>query len=382
MFVTRIVAAATLSLVLTLGSAQGQEAKNKLPWQPNLGEARKKAKRQTRPLMVFVCESVSYWTAAMEKATFPEPSVARVLQEKFVAVKVMGDKRDESLKPLKIVLFPTIFFESSSGEVLSGKHEGYQDAKTMLRILTNVHEQETAKSPTRNLPLPGEVFAIEQRTAFLIPSKEPAAGKPWVWYAPTLPPYPGDAEKWMFEKFTAAGIAIAGIDVGESYGSPEGRKHYMALYQELTKRGMSAKPMLLGRSRGGLMLLSWAADNPEKTSGFAGIYPVCNLASYPGIDRAAPAYRMTPMELKAKLTEHNPLDRLAPLAKAKVPLFAIHGDVDKVVPLEANSGDVAKRYRELGGTMQLIVPPNQGHNMWPGFFRCEELVAFVVKQAK
>jgi pimeloyl-ACP methyl ester carboxylesterase len=88
---------------------------------------------------------------------------------------------------------------------------------------------------------------------------------------------------------------------------------------------------------------------------------------------------MTAEELKAKVTEHNPLDRLAPLAKAGVPLFAIHGDVDKVVPLEANSGEVAKRYRQLGGTMELIVPKNQGHNMWPGFFQCEELVAFVVR---
>ena len=35
----------------------------------------------------------------------------------------------------------------------------------------------------------------------------------------------------------------------------------------------------------------------------------------------------------------------------------------------------------LGGKMQLIIPPGQGHNMWAGFFQCQELVDFVIAQA-
>ena len=50
---------------------------------------------------------------------------------------------------------------------------------------------------------------------------------------------------------------------------------------------------------------------------------------------------MTKDERAAHLAEHNPVDCLAPLAKAKIPLFHIHGDMDQVVPLEANSGLVA-----------------------------------------
>jgi pimeloyl-ACP methyl ester carboxylesterase len=241
-----------------------------------------------------------------------------------------------------------------------------------------------ADTPKKKLPLAGQVFEVKGRPAFLIPGKpEPhATAKPWVWYAPTLPNLPGSEEKWMFERFGAAGIAVAGIDAGESYGSPDGNKVFDALHAALTARGYSAKPVLLGRSRGGLMLLSWATAHPDKVAGFAGIYPVCNLASYPGIDKAAGAYKMKPDELKSKLKEFNPVDRLDDLAKAKVPLFAIHGDIDKVVPLEANSGQVKQRYTALGGSMTLIVPPGQGHNMWPGFFRCQELVDFVIHCAK
>jgi hypothetical protein len=239
--------------------------------------------------------------------------------------------------------------------------------------------------PKKELPLTGEMFLVEGRTAFVIPGEGDAAvpAKPWVWYAPTLPGLPSQAERWMFEKFRDAGIAIAGIDAGESYGSPAGCKLYSALYDEMTgKRGYVAKPVLLGRSRGGLMMLSWAAANPDKVAGFAGIYPVCNLASYPGVAKAAPAFGMSPEELQARLAEHNPVDRLASLAKAGVPLFAIHGDNDQVVPLEANSALLKTRYTAIGGTMQLLVPPGQGHNMWTGFFQCEELVNFVKTHAK
>jgi hypothetical protein len=252
--------------------------------------------------------------------------------------------------------------------------------KAMLTLL----DKHTA-APQKTLPLEGEVFTVSGCTAFLIPGKilPDAKTKPWVWYAPTLQGLPGPEERWMFEEFRDAGISIAGIDVGESYGSPEGRTLFTALYDELTsKRGLSSKPVMLGRSRGGLMTLCWAAENADKVSGFAGIYPVCNLTSYPGIEKAAPAYKLKPEELTATLTGHNPVSRLAALAKAKVPLFSIHGDVDKVVPLEANSGLLKTHYEALGGSMQLIVPKSQGHNMWTGFFQCAELVAFVKANAK
>lgn len=255
----------------------------------------------------------------------------------------------------------------------------------LLLLLTCIIPASVAAAETirpKNLPLPGETFLVQDRPAFLITSTNQAPGKPWVWYAPTLPPYPAHEERWMFEQFTAAGITIAGIDVGESYGSPAGRKLFTALHSEMVRRGFSNKPLLLGRSRGGLMTLAWAAEHPDKVSGFAGIYPVCNLASYPGIQKAAPAYGLMPEELEAELARHNPIDRLAPLAEARVPMFAIHGDVDAVVPLEKNSALLRERYTALGGQMELIIPPGQGHNMWTGFFQCAELVRFVKRHSR
>ncbi len=237
----------------------------------------------------------------------------------------------------------------------------------------------------KKLPIDGEVFTVKDNECFLIMPDEKTSGKkiPWVWYAPTLPGLPGVEEKWMFEHFLGAGIAIAGMDVGESFGNPESRALFSAFHDELAKnRGLSKKPCLLVRSRGGLMLYNWAAEHPESVTCIAGIYPVCNLNSYPGIKIASQAYGMTEDQLNANLKEHNPIDRLKGLAENRVPIFHIHGDSDTVVPLEDNSGEVQKRYNKFGGKMTLVVPKEQGHNMWVGFFQCQELVDFVIAHAK
>lgn len=231
-----------------------------------------------------------------------------------------------------------------------------------------------------------QTFELDAHKAFILaPDKaaESDAGKPWVWYAPTLGRrHPDKTEKWMFDRLHARGIAIAGIDVGESYGNPEGRAAFQKLYVEMTtKRGYSKKPVLLGRSRGGLMLYNWAVEHPESVGGIAGIYPVCNLASWPGLKRAAPAYKMTPEELEAQLHKHNPVDRLAPLAKVKVPIFHLQGDSDRVVPLEGNTGLLAERYRKLGGPIKVEIIEGGGHDLKRHWFESQTLTDFIIQHA-
>jgi pimeloyl-ACP methyl ester carboxylesterase len=104
---------------------------------------------------------------------------------------------------------------------------------------------------------------------------------------------------------------------------------------------------------------------------------VCDLRSYPGLNKAAPAYMLTPQELEMQLSRHNPIDRLEPLAKAGVPILHIHGDSDSVVPLEKNSQVMATRYTALRGKMQVIVVPGKGHAEIPEYFQEPRLVQFL-----
>jgi len=234
----------------------------------------------------------------------------------------------------------------------------------------------------KEFPATGKTFTVEGRPAFRI-QPDSAAPLPWVWYAPVLAHTPGPEMKWLIEKLLAAGIATAGIDVGESFGSPAGRKLYSAFHRELVSHhNFSPRPALLPRSRGGLMLYNWAIENPASVACIAGIYPVCDISSYPGIAKACDAYGLTEAELTAQLATHNPLNRLESLAKARVPIFHIHGACDTVVPLEKNSGPLAENYRRCGGAVTLKIIAGQGHNMWDGWFQSQELLDFVIARIK
>ncbi|MFM7206436.1 MAG: alpha/beta hydrolase family protein [Planctomycetaceae bacterium] len=244
----------------------------------------------------------------------------------------------------------------------------------------------TAAGPTKTLVVPGEVFSVEGHTAFVFSAAADAAPgpRPWIMYAPTLAPYPDEAERWMHEQFTRAGVAVAGIDSGESYGSPTSVRTMEALHADMVRRGYSAKPAILGRSRGGLWAGAWAIAHPDLTAGVGGIYPVYDWRTYPGVEKAAAAYGLAPADLAARAENLCPIERIEVAANGGVPFWIIHGDSDTVVPLDPNSAELKRRYEAAGrgDLVTLVVAKDQGHSFWEGFFRSAELVDFLIDRAK
>lgn len=242
-------------------------------------------------------------------------------------------------------------------------------------------------NPPGRLELPGDKFTVAGRPAFLYlpPAEKRRSPQPWIFYAPTLPPYPDQAERWMHEQFLAAGVAVAGVDVGEAYGSPKSHEAFDALYNELVRnRGFARRPCLFGRSRGGLWVTSWAEKDPSRIAGLIGIYPVFDFRTYPGLTNAAPAYGLTPEVLGQRAAELNPIERVGKLAKARIPAVIIHGDIDTVVPLKENSARFKQTYEDngAGSLVNLIVVKGQGHNFYEGFFHAQPLVDFAIERAK
>ena len=242
-------------------------------------------------------------------------------------------------------------------------------------------------SITRSAELGGqrEDFRIgtKQNRAFVIlPSQRAADGTlPWIWYAPTFLEgkwrLPDKSHDWLLSQLVSQGFAVCGVDVGDSFGSPAGRAGFTEFYRAVVKHyKLSTKACLLPQSRGGLMFYNWAAEHPDWVQCIGGIYPVGDLSSWPGLAKACATYGMSESELRKHLAEHNPIDRLAPLAQAKIPILHLHGDADKLVPLDRNSGELARRYRALGGQMELVVIPDRGHEVVPEFFHNQQLVDF------
>ena len=242
-----------------------------------------------------------------------------------------------------------------------------------------------SKRGKKVLPANAEILQVAGHTGFLALPEGVKIGRktPWLWYCPSDYNLPGKLEQWMISKCLANGIAVAGINLKGDFGTPGGRAIQTAFYKELTrKHGLTKKACMLARSYGGLQMYNWAAEHPDSVACLAGIYPVCNMASYPGLKSASRKYKMSQEQLLKELKAHNPIDRLAPLARWKVPIYHNTGDVDKLVPGKDNSFLLAKRYKALGGDITVTVFKGQGHNYWPGFFEDKAMAAFIIKHAK
>ncbi|HEY7425693.1 MAG TPA: hypothetical protein VH682_15795 [Gemmataceae bacterium] len=70
-------------------------------------------------------------------------------------------------------------------------------------------------------------------------------------------------------------------------------------------------------------------------------------------------YGLSFEELDRRAGEFNPIDNLAPLAKANVKILHLHGDEDSLIPTNANSKELA-RYPDLGGEAVIVLLKNLG----------------------
>ena len=227
-------------------------------------------------------------------------------------------------------------------------------------------------------------FLVGTSKCFVLDANSSNQNKPWVWYAPTLPAHPDPSHSWYIDKLLEKGISFAGCDQGEVRGSPKSVDRFTKFYNEMVDRGYSKKPILLGQSRGGLMMLSWAVQNPNKVKAFAGIYPVLNLRSWPmtrNLSSTLADFEMDQDTFLKTVDLHNPIHQLEGLAQAKVPLFMVHGDSDRIVPLEENTEIVINRYTKLGGEAKVKVVPGKGHQVGDDFFKSKELTEFIIQHS-
>ncbi len=246
--------------------------------------------------------------------------------------------------------------------------------------------EKPATGAQKAAPKKAEIFEIEGNKAYLHAAPQPVKGKPWIWYAPIVK---GDfiiaKHKQYFDAFMQAGISVAGFDLGEVRGAPGSTAKFTQFYDAMVQRGYSSKPILLGQSRGGITTLAWAFRNPDKVQAWVGIYPVCNLESYPlkhSKKETLADFGMTEEALRAKLSEFNPIDNLSGLAQRKVPMFSVQGDKDGTVPHNDNTKLLKERYEAAGGTCEVKIIPGGGHEISPAFFECRELIDFVLKQVQ
>ncbi|MBI2823874.1 MAG: alpha/beta fold hydrolase [Planctomycetia bacterium] len=235
---------------------------------------------------------------------------------------------------------------------------------------------------------------VRDRIAYLVkPTGAVDPQKRWLWEFPFWlginDGFGNVAHRYYLEKALAAGFHVAGVDVGASCASPAAAEVCQEFYEQLVaKHGLHKRARVLCHSHGGLIAYGWAFRHPECVDRIAGMCPAIDFRTYPTLPNVVTGptkgldYGLSLEELDRRSREFNPIDNLAPLAKAGVKILHIHGDQDTLVPTSANATELARRYRELGGAAEIVLIPGlpaakRGHD-GPELYESAPLLKFLV----
>ncbi len=205
-------------------------------------------------------------------------------------------------------------------------------------------------------------FTVNGREAIVVTPRYQAPGKPWIWRPAFFGAFPS-VDIAMLGK----GYHVVYYDLTHLYGSPRSVALGEAFYHEMVNfYGLAPRVVVEGFSRGGLFAVNWAAKNPDKTACVYLDAPVCDVFSWPGRGRGdlwrelLSEWGMTDQDMDR--FPGNPVDNLAPVAAAGIPIIGVCGDADAVVPYEENLKVLEERYRRLGGDIEVIVKPGVDHH--------------------
>lgn len=168
-------------------------------------------------------------------------------------------------------------------------------------------------------------------TAHVIVPKNAAPGRPWVLRA-DLVPRDAAVDLALLEKGFHIVTGPRPRDPGVTV-----LQEWSAFYKFLVEQGFSARPVLEGAGGAAGEVYAWAIENPDRVSC---VYCENPLLSY-------------------RTSKTPPLEHLAPLAKANIPLLHVCGSLDPW--LETHTRVAEKRYQELDGQITVIVQEGKGH---------------------
>jgi thioredoxin-related protein len=119
-------------------SAIAQEVK----WRADYNAARQEAADKGLPLILDFGTQNCFWCKRLDATTFRDANVLKVMNERFVPLKIDANQEPGLTQMLRIQSFPTIVLAAPDGKIL-GNLEGYMEAP---RFLENLQRALTALS--------------------------------------------------------------------------------------------------------------------------------------------------------------------------------------------------------------------------------------------
>jgi thioredoxin-related protein len=140
---------ACFSLAFTSRAASAQDVR----WRHDYAAARKEASDTGRPLLLDFGTEACVWCRKLDATTFRDPRVVKLLNERFIPVKIDGNKEERLTASLGIDAFPTLVLVSPSGKVLA-RNPGYADAAQMMALLNKAPAPSAPPAVATKSPTP------------------------------------------------------------------------------------------------------------------------------------------------------------------------------------------------------------------------------------
>ena len=219
---------------------------------------------------------------------------------------------------------------------------------------------------------------------YIVKPHHTAKGNPWIWRARFWGHEP-QVDIDLLEQ----GFHLTYCDVAELFGSPKAVERWDEFYALAVKAGLNQKAVLEGMSRGGLIIYNWATKNPKKVACIYGDAPVMDIKSWPlnwgdcldenkrSMSLLLEAYGFANAE-EAMAWNKNPLNHARKLAKAKIPMIHVVGDIDEGVPVAENTSIFEREVAKYGHSVHVIHKPNVGHHPH-SLNNPEKIVSFILK---
>lgn len=163
--------------------------------------------------------------------------------------------------------------------------------------------------------------------AIIVP-KSVAPGKPWIFRADAI-----TRDAVIDQALLTRGFHILIAPLTTQSGAV--RTQWNNAYKLMTDHGFSKKPVMQGTGTAAGEAYAWAMENPDKVAFIVGRNPA----------------------LRSLMSKTSPLENLAPLAKAGVPLLHICDKTDTW--FNDQTKVVEQRYKQLGGEINIIINDNE-----------------------
>jgi uncharacterized protein YyaL (SSP411 family) len=136
----------------------------KVSWLPWSKESFRKSKELDKPILLGISAVWCHWCHVMDQTTYSDSEVARIIEEKFVPVRVDRDQRPDIDKRYNMGGWPSTAFLTPEGEILSGgTYIPPQQMKGLLDHISSFYKKNkhNIKSRIKELKNEGEKSQVE-----------------------------------------------------------------------------------------------------------------------------------------------------------------------------------------------------------------------------